>query len=220
MPATGAFSGTPASISASEAPQTVAIDDEPLDSGDLRDDAERVGELVVLGQQRTHRAPGELAVADFAAAGRAHAAGLTDRVGREVVVQQEALLAGAFQAVDILLVLAGAERGNHEGLRLAAGEQRRAVRARQHVHFRHDRAHGLEVAAVDALLVFRTSPRMMSISSALKASPSRTFSLGSSGILISEKTRLLGLRRRDRCACPFPSWRRRCVSVSAAMALT
>ena len=32
MPATGRFSGTPASISASEAPQTVAIDDEPLDS--------------------------------------------------------------------------------------------------------------------------------------------------------------------------------------------
>ena len=31
-PATGAFSGTPASIMASVAPQTVAIDDEPLDS--------------------------------------------------------------------------------------------------------------------------------------------------------------------------------------------
>jgi hypothetical protein len=31
-PATGAFSGTPASISESEAPQTVAIDDDPLDS--------------------------------------------------------------------------------------------------------------------------------------------------------------------------------------------
>ncbi len=32
MPATGRFSGTPASISDSEVPQTVAIDDEPLDS--------------------------------------------------------------------------------------------------------------------------------------------------------------------------------------------
>ena len=32
MPATGAFSGTPASISASEEPHTVAIDDEPFDS--------------------------------------------------------------------------------------------------------------------------------------------------------------------------------------------
>ena len=32
MPAVGRFSGTPASISASEAPQTVAIEDEPFDS--------------------------------------------------------------------------------------------------------------------------------------------------------------------------------------------
>src|ERR1700683_1466791 len=31
-PATGAFNGTPASISASDAPQTVAIDDDPFDS--------------------------------------------------------------------------------------------------------------------------------------------------------------------------------------------
>ncbi len=32
MPATGALSGAPASISAIEAPHTVAIEDEPLDS--------------------------------------------------------------------------------------------------------------------------------------------------------------------------------------------
>ena len=32
MPATGAFVGTPASISASEPPHTDAIDDEPFDS--------------------------------------------------------------------------------------------------------------------------------------------------------------------------------------------
>ncbi len=32
MPATGRLSGTPASISASDEPHTVAIDEEPLDS--------------------------------------------------------------------------------------------------------------------------------------------------------------------------------------------
>ncbi len=32
MPATGALSGAPASMSAIEAPQTEAIEDEPLDS--------------------------------------------------------------------------------------------------------------------------------------------------------------------------------------------
>ena len=37
MPATGRVSGTPASIMASDEPQTVAIDEEPLDLGDLGD---------------------------------------------------------------------------------------------------------------------------------------------------------------------------------------
>ena len=32
IPATGSFIGTPASINANEVPQTVAIDDDPLDS--------------------------------------------------------------------------------------------------------------------------------------------------------------------------------------------
>ena len=151
MPATGGASGTPASISASEVPQTVAIEDEPFELGDLRHDAQRVGELVSRRQHRADGAPGELAVADFAAAGRTHAAGLADRVGREVVVQQEGLLVGAVEAVDVLLVLAGAERGDDQRLRLAAGEQRRTVGARQDADFRDDRADGREIAAVDAL---------------------------------------------------------------------
>ena len=151
MPATGRASGTPASISASEAPHTVAIEDEPFELGDLRDDADRVGERFLRRQQRAHRAPGELAVADLAPAGRAHAAGLAGRVGREVVVQHEVLAVLAFQRVDDLLVLAGAEGGDRQRLGLAAGEQRRAVRARQHADLARDRAHRLGVAAVDAL---------------------------------------------------------------------
>ena len=151
MPAVGRLSGTPASISASEDPHTVAIDEEPFELGDLRDHAQRVGELVVRRQDRMNGAPGELAVADLAAARPAHAAGLADREGREVVVQQEGLLVGPLQRVDPLLVLAGAERGDDQRLRLAASEQRRAVRARQHADLGHDLPHGLDVAAVDAL---------------------------------------------------------------------
>ncbi|MCC2654871.1 MAG: hypothetical protein K0Q60_5038 [Microvirga sp.] len=101
-------------------------------------------------QHRVDGAPGELAVADFAAAGRAHAARLTDGIGREVVVQQEGFLAGALQLVDELLVLSGAEGGNHESLRLAAGEHGRAVGAGQNADLGHDLANGLEVAAIDA----------------------------------------------------------------------
>src|SRR5918993_169915 len=118
--------------------------------GDLADDADRVGEVVSGRQHRMDGAPGELAMADFAAAGRAHAARLTDGVGWEVVVQQEGFLAGALQLVDELLVLAGAERRNHESLRFAAGEHGRAVGAGQNADLGKDLANGLEVAAVEA----------------------------------------------------------------------
>ncbi len=57
------------------------------------------------------------------------------------------------QRVDDLLVVAGAERGDDQRLGLAAGEQRRAVGARQDADFGHDRADGAGVAAVDAAAV-------------------------------------------------------------------
>ena len=66
-------------------------------------------------------------------------------------MQQERFLVGSLQRVDELFVFGGAERGDHQSLGLAAGKQRRAVGARQHADFRHDRPHGLDVAAVDAL---------------------------------------------------------------------
>jgi hypothetical protein len=44
-------------------------------------------------------------------------------------VEHEALAVLALQRVDDLLVLLGAERGGYQCLRLAAGEQCRAVRA-------------------------------------------------------------------------------------------
>ncbi len=50
-------------------------------------------------------------------------------------MQQERLLVGAFQGVDALLVVAGAQGGDHQGLGLAAGEQGRAVGARQDADF-------------------------------------------------------------------------------------
>ena len=153
MPAVGRLSGTPASISASDDPHTVAIDEEPFELGDLRDDADGVGEFGRGRQHRVDGAPGELAVADFAPAGRAHAAGLADRIGREVVVEQEPLLIGAVERIDILLVLAGAERGDHQRLRFAAGEQGRAMGAGQHADLGQDRTHRRQIAPVDPALV-------------------------------------------------------------------
>ena len=87
---------------------------------------------------------------DFAATRRAEAAHFTDRIGREVVVQHEAGIAEAFQTIDHLLGILGAERGGANRLGFAAGEQRRAVGARQEADDGFDRADLIELAAVDA----------------------------------------------------------------------
>src|SRR5437868_7610315 len=98
------------------------------------------------------RAPSKLAVTDFAAARRTHAARLTDRAGREVVVQHEGLLAAAFQAVDELLVFTRPQGRDDNRLRLTTCQQRGAMGARKYTDFGDDRTHGDEIAAVDALL--------------------------------------------------------------------
>ncbi len=130
----------------------MAIEDEPFELGDLRDDADGVGEALSIGQNRMDGAPGELAMADLAASGRAHAANLADRIRREVVVQQKSLFVGPLESVDILLVLPGAERGDDKRLRLAAGEESTAMGAGQDADLAHDRPYCLQIAAVDASL--------------------------------------------------------------------
>jgi hypothetical protein len=86
-----AFSGTPASISASEEPQTEAIDEEPFDSVISETTRTVYGNSSIVGDGQ-HAALGQAAVADFAALGRAEAAALAHRERREVVVEQEVVL--------------------------------------------------------------------------------------------------------------------------------
>jgi hypothetical protein len=69
-------------------------------------------------------------VADLPSPGTAEPARLTHRKWGEIVVQHEGFLVGAFKRVDILLILAGAERSHHQRLGLAAGEKCRAMGAR------------------------------------------------------------------------------------------
>jgi hypothetical protein len=109
MPATCAFVGTPASISARLAPHTEAIDELPFDSVISR----RRASSTRTPRRRQHgeeRALGEAAVADLAALRRADAAGLAGGIRRHVVVEHEALGVLAHQRVDALLVARGAER--------------------------------------------------------------------------------------------------------------
>ena len=67
-------------------------------------------------------------------------------------MQHERLATLAFERIDDLRIAGGAERGGDQRLGLAAREQRRTVGTRQHADLDRDRAHGLEVAAVDARL--------------------------------------------------------------------
>src|SRR6516225_5579955 len=125
---------------------------------DLRHHAQRVGKFVVRRQDRMDGAPGELAVTDLAAARPAHSSGLADREWREVVMQEERLLVGPLQRVDPLLILAGAQRCYHQRLGLAAGEQGRAVHARQHADLGDNGTHRLHVAAIDATTAIEDVP--------------------------------------------------------------
>ena len=118
---------------------------------DVGDDADGVGEGLLARQDGRERAAGQDAVADLAARRAAHELHLADREGREVVVEQELVLALALVLLDDLGVVGGAERGGDERLRLAAGEERGAVRAREETRPRRDRADLVERAAVEAL---------------------------------------------------------------------
>src|SRR3546814_5242194 len=60
--------------------------------GDLRDDADGVRELFHRRHHGEDAALGEATVADLATLRAHHAAGFTDRIGREVVVEQEVFL--------------------------------------------------------------------------------------------------------------------------------
>ena len=73
-------------------------------------------------------------------------------------MEEEPLLIGPVERIDILLVLARAERRDDHRLRFAAGEQRRAMGAGQHADFGQDRAHGGQIAPVDAALVVENVP--------------------------------------------------------------
>ena len=68
----------------------------------LGDDADGVGEGLLVGQHRLERAAGQGAVPQFAALRGAHAAGLARAVGREVVVVDVTLALGRVDGVEAL----------------------------------------------------------------------------------------------------------------------
>ena len=90
-------------------------------------------------------------MADLAALGAAHAAGLAGAVGREVVLVDVALAVDGLDGVQALPVVEHAQGEHREHLRLAALEQAAAVHEGQIARLDHDRADLVCLAAVDAL---------------------------------------------------------------------
>ena len=70
-------------------------------------------------------------------------------------MQHESVVIFARQCIDGLRITARTQRGDHQGLRLAAGEQGRAMRARQHAGTNGDRTHGTGIATVNTRRPFQ-----------------------------------------------------------------
>src|SRR5690606_21878160 len=129
----------------------------------------------------------ETPVADLTPLRRADEARLADAVRREVVVQHERLAALAFERIDDLRIAAGAERRDDQCLRLAAREERGAVRPRQHADGHGDRPHGPYVTAVDTRLAAQHSAahdlllEALELALDLRRAPARRLGIGERG---------------------------------------
>src|SRR5574344_1634127 len=88
-------------------------------------------------------------MSDFTASG-GELSYFADRIGREVVVQDEVLAAVAFNVIIHLFIKRSAQCGDCERLRFATGEERASMRTREHVDFASDRADVFCAASVDA----------------------------------------------------------------------
>lgn len=126
VPATGALTGTPASISDNEVPQTDAIEEEPFDSVISETTRMVYGKASMVGHRST-AALGEAAVTDLAFRAH-HAASLTHRV---VVMERKcSFLYSSDDGVDELAVTRGAEGHGNNRLGFATGGTAERSRAR------------------------------------------------------------------------------------------
>ena len=116
----------------------------------IGNDAHRIGERFRVGHDGLQAAFSERAMAIFASADAAVRLAFADGVGREVVIEHEALRGFGEESFDSLLVLGRSERDRNERLRFAALEERGTVDARQHVNAAFDRANFFDAATVES----------------------------------------------------------------------
>ena len=116
----------------------------------LRHQANRVGKLIVGGQDGLDSLGCQEAVADLASSRRAQSARLSHAEGREVVVVHEVSVFFLVQRADELLVAPSAKGRGGENLGVTAAEQAGAVNSRQEADFALQRPHLVERSVVHA----------------------------------------------------------------------
>src|SRR6266487_7049773 len=87
-------------------------------------------------------------MADFPASSPAQKCHFSNGKRRKVIVKHEALLGLAFESFQALHVIAGSERGGHQGLGFAASEDSGTMSTRQHADFDPDVANLIKGPAV------------------------------------------------------------------------
>ena len=121
---------------------------------DFAGDADGVGEILCAGDDRLDGALGERAVADFAAALTADAAGFADGEGREVVVQDEALrVRAAGVGVQFLRVVGGASVASATACVSPRANSAEPCARGSNADFAGERAEVVEAASVAAMLL-------------------------------------------------------------------
>ena len=116
---------------------------------DVGHHAHRVRPVLGAREHRDDRTLGEQTVTDLTTLRRADATGLAGRVRRHVVVVHEQLLVLGVEGVEPLALARRAEREDGQHLRVAAREQRGAVRQREESHLGGDRTQVLGATTVD-----------------------------------------------------------------------
>ena len=120
---------------------------------DFGDDTHGIRELFDARKDRDKGLLGKSAVADLTTAGAAGGSGLTDRVGREVVLVHVTLLGVFVDAVEFLSIGQRSEGGDGQDLSLTSREHTGTVDSRKEVDLGVQRTDLIDAAAVDALVL-------------------------------------------------------------------
>ena len=130
MPLTGAFRGTPASISAKASATGSGHAGTAITAHNFGDGTDSIGKVGFFWQYGLKSPLGQCAMADFTPTGLPKALDFTDRIARHVVVVEEAFLGLFFHRINHLGIGKWRQSSYIQSLGRAAGKNTAAVDTR------------------------------------------------------------------------------------------